>query len=48
MNSGETYIQIQSDNQSLTTDYIEHTIDEMTTLSIKPFSPLMSNSTCTI
>ena len=48
MNSEETYIQIQSGDQSLTTDYIEHTIDEMTTLSIKPFSSLMSNSTCTI
>ena len=48
MNSEETYIQIQSGDQSLPTDYIEHIIDEMTTLSIKPFSPLISNSTCTI
>ena len=44
----ETSLQIQSGGQSLTVDYIEYTIDEKTTLSLKPFSPLVSNSTCTI
>ena len=44
----ETSLQFESGQQSLTVDYIEYTIDEMTTLSLKPFSPLLSNSTCTI
>ena len=44
----ETSLQIESGEQNLTIDYIEYTIDEMTTISLKPFSPLLNNSTCTI
>ena len=44
----ETSLQIESGEQNLTIDYIEHTLDERTTLSLRPFSPLLSNSVCTI
>ncbi|OUX30147.1 MAG: hypothetical protein CBE24_07165 [bacterium TMED264] len=44
----EASLQIQSGEQSLTVDHIEYTMDGKTTLSLKPFSPLVSNSTCTI
>ena len=44
----ESSLQIESGEQNLTIDYIEYTIDEMTTISLKPFSPLLNNSTCTI
>ncbi len=44
----ETSLQIESGEQNLTIDYIEHTIDEMTTISLKSFSTLLNNSTCTI
>ena len=37
-----------SDELSLTTDHIENTIDEKTTVSIKPFAPLLNNATCSI
>ena len=44
----EVSIQFQSSGQSLTTDHIEYTVDEITTLSIKPFAPLLNNSNCMI
>ena len=44
----ETSLQIESGEQNLTIDYIEYTIDEMTTISLKSFSTLLNNSTCTI
>jgi len=44
----EMSIQFQSDGQSLTTDHIEYTVNEITTLSIKPFAPLLNNSNCMI
>ncbi len=44
----ETSLQIESGEQNLTIDYIEYTIDEMTTISLKSFSPLLNNYTCTI
>ena len=44
----ESSLQIESGEQNLTIDYIEYTIDEMTTISLKSFSPLLNNSTCTI
>ena len=44
----EVSIQFQSGGQSLTTDHIEYTVDEITTLSIKPFAPLLNNSNCMI
>ena len=47
-NLNETSLQIQSGEQYLTIDYIENIIDEKTTLSLKPFAPLLNNSTCTI
>ena len=47
-NMNETSLQIESGEQNLTIDYIEHTLDERTTLSLRPFSPLLSNSVCTI
>ena len=47
-NLNETSLQIQSGEQNLTIDYIENIIDEKTTLSLKPFAPLLNNSTCTI
>ena len=44
----EMSIQFQSDGQTLTTDHIEYTNDEITTLSIKPFAPLINNTNCMI
>ncbi len=44
----EVSIQFQSGGQSLTTDHIEYTLDEITTLSLKPFAPLLNNSNCMI
>ena len=41
-------IQFQSSGQALTVDHIEYTLDEITTLSVKPFSPLLNNSNCVI
>ena len=41
-------MQFQSNGQALTVDHIEYTLDEITTLSIKPFSPLLNNSNCLI
>lgn len=47
-NIDETSLQIESGGQNLTIDYVELTLDEKTTLSLKPFSPLLSNSNCII
>ena len=44
----EMSMQFQSNGQALTVDHIEYTLDEITTLSIKPFSPLLNNSNCVI
>ena len=44
----EASMQFQSNGQELTVDHIEYTLDEITTLSIKPFSPLLNNSNCVI
>tara|TARA_Y100000768_G_scaffold105870_1_gene77569 strand:- start:746 stop:3196 length:2451 start_codon:yes stop_codon:yes gene_type:complete len=44
----EVSMQFQSNGQELTVDHIEYTLDEITTLSIKPFSPLLNNSNCVI
>ena len=41
-------VQFFSDGQYLTTDYIEKTIDEITTISLKPFAPLLNDATCTV
>ena len=47
-NIDETSLQIESGGQNLTIDYVEHTLDEKTTLSLKLFSPLLNNSNCII
>ena len=44
----EVSMQFRSNGQELTVDHIEYTLDEITTLSIKPFSPLLNNSNCVI
>ena len=41
-------IQFQSNGQYLTTDHIENTIDEITTVSLKPFAPLLNDASCTV
>ena len=44
----EVSMQFQSNGQTLTVDHIEYTLDEITTLSLKPFAPLLNNSNCMI
>ena len=39
----EVSMQFQSNGQTLSVDHIEYTLEEITTLSIKPFSPLLNN-----
>ena len=44
----EVSMQFQSNGQNLTVDHIEYTLDDITTLSLKPFAPLLNNSNCMI
>ena len=41
-------VQFQSSGQYLTTDHIENTIDEITTVSLKPFAPLLNDAGCSV
>jgi hypothetical protein len=41
-------VQFQSSGQYLTTDHIENTIDEITTVSLKPFAPLLNDANCSV
>jgi hypothetical protein len=44
----ESTIQILSNGQPLTIDFIQNTLDEITTLSLKSFAPLLNDSNCEI
>ena len=44
----ESSIQIFSNAQPLTIDFVENTINEITTISLKSFAPLLNNTNCEI
>ena len=44
----EISVKLISDEQYLTVDYIENTVNEITTISLKPFAPLMNNANSTV
>ena len=44
----ESTVQILSNGQPLTIDFIQNTLDEITTLSLKSFAPLFNDSSCEI